>query len=585
MLILGISAFYHTSAACILRDGSLVAAAAEERFTRIKFDPRLPIHSIRFCLQQAGVDVHNLDAIAYYEQPLAKLERQLAAKPVIHNIEDFDPKRPEHLIRDRLGYTGQLLCFPHHLSHAASAFHFSGFAEAAILTVDGVGEWDTTCAGYAQRNQIELNHSVRFPHSLGLFYATITQLLGFAVNADEYKVMGLAPYGQPRYLDRLKQLISSSPDSLDYALDMAYFDFSGNGALFTESLVEHLDLQPRQPESQIAQSHCDLAKSMQTLLEETLLEKVRFLHKQHPSDHLCMAGGVALNCVANGRILREGPFKKLFVQPAAGDDGTCLGAAALAHVKLTNQWQTSRLKHAYWGPGFSSAQVQHRLQQLQWSHQSFDDEDQLLEVVAKRILAGDVVGWFQGRAEFGPRALGARSILANPLLPDMRDRLNAKIKKREGFRPFAPAVLADAAKDHFADATSPFMLETCHVTSPLELPGVRHVDDSARPQVVDQHAHPRYRKLIQAFEKLSGCPMLVNTSFNVRGEPVVQTPDDALRCLANSGLDLLVIENIIVERSSVPPHLDALLPLAMQQPTSGLGNRRAGIRHDIYTFV
>lgn len=585
MLILGISAFYHTAAACLLRDGQLVAAVAEERFTRVKFDPRLPVHSIGYCLEQAGIDIHQLDAIAYYEQPLPKLERQLSMQPLLFDIEAFDPKRPEHLIRDRLGYDGPLLTFPHHLSHAASAYYFSGFAEAAILTVDGVGEWDTTSLGCAKDGDIHLSSTVRFPHSLGLFYAAITQFLGFAVNADEYKVMGLAPYGKPSYETKLRQLLHKTPGDPQYQLDQTHFDFSGNGPLCKASLSAYLGLAARSPESSIDAIHCDLAKSIQAVLESCMLALTHDLHQMHPSANLCMAGGVALNCVSNGRIHREGPFQNLFVQPAAGDDGACLGAAALGHRQLSGTWQTQKLPHAYWGPQYTAAAVQRRLQQLQWQHTWVEDEDALIAQVAQRLAAGDVIGWFHGRAEFGPRALGARSILANPMLPDIRDRLNAKVKKRESFRPFAPSVLSEAVDDHFAGARNPFMLETCAVTSALDLPGVRHVDDSARPQVVDHTALPRFRKLIQAFAELTGCPLVVNTSFNIRGEPIVTTPDDALRCLAHSGIDLLVLEHALIERSSIPPHLERLLPYAKRHAISGLHQRGSGIRHDIYTFV
>jgi carbamoyltransferase len=585
--VVGISAFYHEAACCLLRDGRLVAAAEEERFTRIKHDPRLPVHAFRFCLQRAGLGIQDLHAVGYYESPVKKLSRQLWAGPpqgVSPAMPWLDALRPEREIREVLGWDGPLLMFEHHLSHAASAFDFSGFEEAAILTVDGVGEWATTTYGRGGTDGIELFEQVEFPHSLGLLYSTITGYLGFRVNDGEYKVMGLAPYGQPRYLDQMRALLRSEAGG-QYRLNLDYFDFLRGTRMHSERLAGLLGGPARAAESEITQRHQDIARSLQVVLEETLLEKARWLHERVPSPNLCLSGGVALNCVANGRILREGPFRRLFVQPAAGDAGGALGAAALAHARLTgSRLPRQRLRDVYLGPRHEASEVAALLEALGVTALDYRGrEGELLEAVVDRLAAGRVVGWFHGAMEFGPRALGARSILADPRDPGMRERLNRLVKKREAFRPFAPSVLQEEAAAHFAlDHPSEFMLETCAVRSPLELPAITHVDGSARPQTVDAERAPRYAALIRAFAARTGCPLLVNTSFNVRGEPIACSPTDALVTMAESDIDCLVLEDFVIDRPALAEPLLALL-----RHWNGLYNTRGErpVSSTVYTFL
>lgn len=565
MNIIGISAFYHESTCCLLQDGQLVAAAPEERFTRVKHDRRSPINAFRYCLEAGGhLSPADIDCVAYYERPDRKLARQRA----MGLCKGGDPGRPERDLRDTLGYEGPLLTFEHHLSHGASSFFFSGFREAAVMTVDGVGEWATTTYGVGREHELRLLEEVNFPDSLGLLYSALTDFLGFQVLSDEYKVMGLAPYGQPRYLQQLRALVRSGEGGR-YALDPRYFDFSQAQRMFTAALPDLLGMPQRARESDISQAHKDLARSLQVVLEEILIEKVHHLHRIAPSDNLCLAGGVALNCVANHQIHLRGPFKNLFVQPAAGDSGSALGAAALAHVQLTGARHSyQRLPHAYLGPAYAPDEIAALLQAAGVASQDLrGQEDALLQAVAERLAAGQVVGWFHGRMEFGPRALGARSILADPRDPTMRDRLNALVKKREGFRPFAPAILEEQASAHMdLDHPARFMSETCQVRSPLDLPAITHVDGSARVQTVDRAQSPRFARLLDRFFQRTGCPLLVNTSFNVRGEPIVCTPEDALRCMANSQIDCLVLEDFLIDKAAIPAFLRkaALLPAALR---------------------
>lgn len=576
MNVVGLSAFFHESACCLLQDGRLVAAAEEERFSRIKHDPRLPVSAFRWCLEEGGIGIAEVDAVAYYESPVRKLARQLwSGVP----IGDADPGRPERAIREQLGYEGRILFYGHHASHAASAFLLSGFPEAAVLTVDGVGEWDTTTYGKG----LEVFERVEFPHSLGLLYSTITSYLGFEVNDGEYKVMGLAPYGRPRYADRIRKLVSSGSGG-QFALDLRYFDFVRGSRMYSEALCDLFGAPPRERGSEITGFHQDVAQSLQVVLEEILLEKVRWLHRRTGSRSLCMAGGVALNCVANGRILREGPFERLFVQPAAGDSGGCLGAAALAHLELTGERLAEPMRHAFYGPSWSADEVAAILSATGLRTLDFRGrEPELLEAAVDRLAAGQVVGWFHGRMELGPRALGARSLLADPRDPEMRDRLNHLVKKREAFRPFAPSVLLTHAREHLdLDHPSPFMLETCRVTSPLPLPAVTHVDGSARPQTVGPATAPRFAALLAAFHRRTGCPVLVNTSFNVKGEPIVCSPVDALLCFAGTGIDALVLEDFVIDRSDpggLPDNLPELLE-SWRRPRSGFA-----VSRDLYTFV
>ena len=575
MNIVGLSSGYHESACCLLADGELVAAAEEERFSRVKHDPRLPLAAWRFCLERGGLGIRDLDAVAYYESPTRKLARQLWAGQT-SRLADLDVGRVERDIRERLGFPGPILSFEHHHSHAASAFFYSGFADAAVLTVDGVGEWATTTYGRARGHDLEIFEEVHFPHSLGLLYSTLTSFLGFRVNDGEYKVMGLAPYGRPTHLAALRRLLELGPRG-QFALDMSYFDFGGGPRMYTDALCDLLAMPPRAPGAPLAAAHRDLARSLQLLLEETLLAKVRYLATAVDSPNLCLAGGVALNCVANRRLLADGPFARLFVQPAAGDSGACLGAAALAHAALTGERPAAApLERVDLGPEFSAGEIACLLAAAGVAARDFAGrEGELLDAVVERLLAGQAVAWFQGRMEFGPRALGCRSILADPRRPEIRDRLNRRIKQREGFRPFAPSVLVDHAAAHFAlDHPSPFMLETCPVRSPLALPAVTHVDGSARPQTVDPRRLPRFAALLAAFHRRTGCPLLLNTSFNVDGEPIVCTPEDALRSMAAARLDALVLGDHLVDLDAIPA------AWADRPPPSA-----AGIVDSTYTFI
>ncbi|HYU35700.1 MAG TPA: carbamoyltransferase N-terminal domain-containing protein [Thermoanaerobaculia bacterium] len=580
MNILGLSAFFHESACCLLQDGRVVAAAEEERFTRVKHDPRLPVHAFRFCLEAGGIGIDEIDVVAYYENPELKLSRQRWADSAAG-----DPGHPERAIREGLGYEGPIRIGDHHASHAASAFFFSGFPEAAVLTVDGVGEWATTTYGAGRGAALERLEQVDFPHSLGLLYSTLTSYLGFEVNDGEYKVMGLAPYGEPRFLSEMRRLVASGPGG-QYRLDLSYFDFVRGERMYSEKLCELLGAPPRPRGAEITRFHQDVARSLQAAVEEILLEKAFYLYKKTGLPDLCMAGGVALNVVANGRILREGPFARLYVQPAAGDSGGCLGAAALAWTEASGR-PPEPLHHVYLGPRWDVGHVAEVLGAtgLQTADYRGREAD-LLEAVVDRLARGEVVGWFHGAMELGPRALGARSLLADPRDPEMRDRLNRLVKKREAFRPFAPSVLAAHAAEHFAlDHPSPYMLETCEVVSPLDLPAITHVDRSARPHTVDPAVAPRYAALLEAFHRRTGCPLLVNTSFNVAGEPIVCSPVDALFSLGTSGIDALVLEDFLLDRAALPESWPELLAAWRSRARSPFARGRSAISEELYTFV
>jgi len=556
--IIGISAYFHDSACCLLRDGVLIAAAQEERFSRRKHDSSLPKMAFRYCLAEGGMTVSDIDCIAYYEDPRLKLERQLwMTLPQLRTSQArqlwWKSRQPEREIREAFGYDGMLQMYTHHQAHAASAFFFSGFRNASILTVDGVGEWATTTYGVGQDNAVRLFEEVRYPHSLGLFYSTITNYLGFSVNDGEYKVMGLAPYGKPLYVEEMKQLLVSKPKG-QYRLNLEYFDFGRNDRMYSPRLSELLKHPARERGAELLPFHRDVARSLQVVLEEILLEKARYLHENTGNDNLCMAGGVALNCVANGRILREGPYRQLFVQPAANDAGCSVGAAALAYAQCAGrEWTGERMEHACLGPSFAVDEIRRLIDTTPLHALDFTgQEEDLLAACVDRLRAGKVMGWFHGRMEFGPRALGARSILADPRDNAMRDRINALVKKREGFRPFAPAVLESHAKDHFAlDHASPFMLETCQVISGLSLPAITHVDGSARVQTVNESTSPRFARLLKMFGQRTGCPILLNTSFNMNDEPIVCSPLDAIRCFTRSAIDTLVLEDFLIDRDAL----------------------------------
>ncbi|SDH29275.1 carbamoyltransferase family protein [Chitinophaga filiformis] len=584
MNILGISALYHDAACCILRDGVLIAAAQEERFSRIKNDPSMPYHAMQYCLKEAGITIDDVSLLSYYELPQKKLSRQLySGLPDVNDeiLKRISPYTVEQEIAIRLGYEGPVCYVPHHLSHAASSFCFSGFNEAAILTMDGVGEWATTTYGTGRGVNIDLFEEVNYPHSVGLLYSTITSYLGFSVNEGEYKVMGLAPYGTPKYLDQFRRLLQSL-DEGQFQLDLSYFDFMRQQKMYAPALCELFGQPARVAESPLEQFHKDIAKSLQVFLEELMLEKATYLYNRTGLKNLCLAGGVALNCVANGRILREGPFDALFVQPAANDAGGALGAAAVAYIQETGQpLPEGKLKTACLGPAYSDKEIMNSLKGIFLKASSFRHEpERLVKRVAELIAEGKVIGWFQGRMEFGPRALGSRSILADPRHPEMRNRINAMVKKREGFRPFAPMVLEEKKGDHFElDHASPFMLETCQVKSPLDLPAITHVDGSARVQTVNREVNPLMASLLDAFDALTGCPILLNTSFNVRGEPIVCTPLDAINCFIKTDIDCLVLGNYLFYREENRMDvISQLLELYAQQPSDAISSQ-------LYTFL
>ena len=590
MNILGLSAFYHDSSCCLLQNGELIAAVSEERFSRIKHDARLPAQAFRYCLAQANLTPSDLDCIAYYENPVNKVARQLSSQRPFSPSDDrtwIDPNIPLRLIRENLGFDGEIICFDHHASHAASAYFYSGFQESAIFTVDGVGEWTTTAYGYGAADHLSIFETVDFPHSLGLLYATITAFLGFQVNNGEYKVMGLASYGEPIFLDQLWQLIELKKKG-QFRLDMDYFSFVSGNQMYAPQLASLFKIDPRLPGAEIKAEHINLAKSLQVLTEEILLNKLAYLHKTTGANNLSMAGGVALNAVANGRIRRESPFKNIFVQPAAGDAGSCLGAAALAHLKLTGQRHTQhRLPDVYLGPQFSNRKIAALLSSTGVVADDFTDrEDQLIQAVVERLLANKIVGWFHGRMEFGPRSLGARSILANPLAPDIKDRINQAVKKRETFRPFAPSVLHNHLAQHFDIAhQTPFMIETCQVTSALELPAITHVDGSARPQTLTGDENPRFAKLLTAFYEKTNCPILVNTSFNQSKQPIICTPTDALLCIGTSSIDVLVIEDFIVDKDQLPGNWEEIL-IAWNMEQQQIDQQTNNLIHNnLYTFI
>lgn len=589
--ILGISAFYHDSAACLVQEGRIVAAAQEERFTRKKHDPAFPRHAVDYCLREAGLRVEDLDLVTFYEKPFLKFDRilhsYLAFAPA--GLRSFLMAMPlwirervwmKELIRSELNYAGKILFPEHHESHAASAFFPSPFNEAAILTVDGVGEWTTTAFGVGRGNRIELHSELHFPHSLGLLYSAFTYFTGFKVNSGEYKLMGLAPYGEPRFVDLiLRELIDLKEDG-SFRLNLRYFDY-GAGLRMTNARFETLfGGPPRQPESPLTQREMDLARSIQDVTEEIMFRMARHVRRVTGLKNLCLAGGVALNCVANGRILREGIFDNLWIQPAAGDAGGALGAALLAwHHYLGHPRQADNLHDSQCasllGPAFGAEEIRDfvTLQQAPFTELT---EAEIPEKVADLINAGKVIGWFQGRMEFGPRALGARSILGDARSAQMQEVMNLKIKFRESFRPFAPTVLGERVADYFElDRESPYMLLVAPVakrhrhelsaqerarfglekllTVRSSLPAVTHVDYSARVQTVTETQHPLYYRLLRKFDEKYGCPVIINTSFNVRGEPIVCSPEHAYRCFMRTNMDYLVLGNFLLEKQDQKP--------------------------------
>lgn len=565
MHVLGISCYYHDSAAAIVKDGVVIAAAEEERFTRKKHDTNFPINAVNFCLKEAGISGKELDYVAFYEKPLLKFERLLLQNlemwplsfPVFHHAIPswfIEKLRVPTTVKKRTSYDKEIIFIDHHLAHAASAFLPSPYNKAAILTIDGVGEWSTTTLGIGVDNQIRLFKEIRFPHSIGLLYSTVTAYLGFSVNNSEYKVMGLAPYGQPKYVDKFRKIIHFAEDG-SYQLDMSYFTYHYKLTMPSRKFIQEFG-PARKKETEVTQFHKDIAASLQKITEEAIFGLLRHLHKQTKCDNLCMAGGVALNSVANGKIFRNTPFKKAWIQPASSDAGTSLGAAMYTYNSILSHKRSYTMNNAYLGPGYSTEEIEKYLKDNSIKYTELKNEKEIAENTAKLIWQNNVVGWFQGRMEWGPRALGARSILSNACNPKMKEILNVKVKHREHFRPFAPVVTVEDAKDYFEmeKEDEPFMLFVFPVKKEKQklIPAVTHVDGSGRLQTISREQNRRYYDVIKAFEKHSKIPVLINTSFNIRGEPVVCTPNDAYRCMMGTGIDYLVMENFLIARADNP---------------------------------
>jgi carbamoyltransferase len=607
MRILGISAFYHDSAAALIVDGRVVAAAQEERFSRRKHDASFPHNAIAYCLEEAGVTVDGLDHVVFYDKPFLKFERLLETYIALapRGFRSFKMSIPlwlreklfqKSLLGDELAKfsgpfdKGRLLFCEHHLSHAASAFYPSPFDDAAVLTMDGVGEWATTSAAIGNGNRLEIFQEIHFPHSLGLLYSALTYYTGFKVNSGEYKVMGLAPYGEPKYAKLiLDNLIDLKPDG-SFRLDMSYFDYCTGFTMTNDRLAKLFGQPVRAPDQLLTGFHMDVAASIQAVLDEAVLRLARSLARQTGSRNLCLAGGVALNCVANGKVLRDGCFDNIWIQPAAGDAGGAVGAAlAACHLFKGQPRKTDGadgMSGSFLGPAFAQGEIEHRLTAA-GARFSVLGETAMIEATAQALAEQKAVGWFQGRMEFGPRSLGARSILGDPRSPAMQKNLNLKVKYRESFRPFAPAVLREDVAEWFdLDGDSPYMLIVADVkpdkrhgmsageaalfgidklnVARSEIPAVTHVDYSARIQTVHRDTNPRFHALLGRFKALTGCPVLVNTSFNVRGEPIVCTPEDAFRCFMGNELDMLTVGNCVLRKSEQDPRLKSNYSLSLE---------------------
>ncbi len=558
MYILGISCFYHDSAACLIKDGEIIASAQEERFTRIKHDWRFPVNAIGYCLREADISINDINAVSFYEKPILKFERILETflsiaprgyKAFVENIPSWLKYKLwlPTILKKRLGYNGQVLFSSHHLSHAAGSFFLSQFDESAVLTIDGVGEWATASYGYARGNKITLSHELRFPNSLGLLYSTFTSYLGFKVNDAEYKVMGMAPYGKPNYYDIIKNNLVEIMEDGSIRLNLDFFSFQYGKKMFNKKFESLFDMPKREPESSLTQKHFDIAASLQKITEDIILKMAFHVYKETGLKRLCLAGGVSLNCVANGRLLRDGPFEEIFIQPAAGDAGGAIGAAYAAYHHYYEKPDRHPLKNIYLGPHYIDKEIKEYLEtnKIQFL---YAEEDELINKVATFLSDGKVVGWFQGRMEFGPRALGNRSILADPTRKEMKDLINKMVKFREPFRPFAPAVTEEDAFKYFdLKVKSPYMLLTFPVIS-TDIPAVTHIDGSARVQTVSEESNPLFYKLLKRFGQIKGIPVLLNTSLNIRGEPIAMSPEDAYRCFEKSAMDYLIIGNFIISR-------------------------------------
>ncbi|MBC8283570.1 MAG: carbamoyltransferase [Nitrospinae bacterium] len=587
MNILGLSAFYHDSAACLVRDGEIIAAAQEERFTRKKHDASFPINAVEFCLQKGGIQVSDLDYVGFYDKPFIKFERILETYLGIapQGIKQYLTAIPIWLkdklwtranIRKNLGYGGTVLFSQHHESHASSAFFPSPFQEAAILTMDGVGEWATSSIASGKDNKIELLQELHFPHSLGLLYSAFTYYLGFKVNSGEYKVMGLAPYGKPIYSDLIREYLIDLKEDGSFRMNMDYFDYLGGMTMTNDKFAAVFNHPTRKSESQLTQKEMDIAASLQEITEDIMIKMARHIRQVTGMKNLCLAGGVALNCVGNGKILKENIFDNIWIQPAAGDAGGALGVAlCIWHQMLGNKRVTNgkdTMKGAYLGPHFKESEIKSYLDSNEIPYRQLDGTE-LSQTVSADLQEGKVVGWFQGPMEFGPRALGGRSIIGDPRNPKMQSTMNLKIKYRESFRPFAPSVLAEKVNEWFEmDSESPYMLMVAGVREDKrismtedqnklfgidllnvprsQIPAITHVDYSARIQTVHKDTNKRYYDLIQEFEKETQCAVLINTSFNVRGEPIVCTPEQAYRCFMRTEMDTLVLENFVIDKKN-----------------------------------
>lgn len=591
MNILGISAFYHDSAACLVQDGKIISAVQEERFTRKKHDYSFPKNAINCCLQDSGLRVNDLDFVAFYEKPFIKFERiletYLSYAPL--GIRSFIKAVPlwikqkiwmKELIRKELDFRGKIIFPEHHESHAASAFFPSPFREAAFLTIDGVGEWTTASYGVGKENKIDIMAEIHFPHSLGLLYSAFTYYTGFKVNSGEYKVMGLAPYGEPRYKDLILSELMDLKEDGSFKLNMKYFNYCAGLTMTNKNFEKLFGGPPRKPESRLTQRDMDLARSVQEVTEEVMMRMARHIHKETGQENLCLAGGVALNCVANGRILREGPFGNTWIQPAAGDAGGALGAALFVwyhysgNTRLTDGVRDFQ-QGSYLGPKFENGYISDYLKRNNISYTELNDEE-LPERIADLIADQKVIGWFQGRMEFGPRALGSRSIIGDARSPKMQEIMNLKIKFRESFRPFAPSVIKERASEFFEiDRESPYMLLVAPVKKEIRremsagekelfgldklhvvrstIPAVTHVDYSARIQTINSQDNPLYYRMIEKFHEKYSCPVIINTSFNVRGEPIVCTPEDAYLCFMRTNMDYLIMGNFLIEKKEQKP--------------------------------
>lgn len=585
MNILGLSAFYHDSAACLLRDGDIVAAAQEERFTRKKHDPRFPENAVAYCLEAGGIDINGLDYVVFYDKPYEKFDRLLMTYLGIApmGLRSFFDQMPPWLkeklfmrrtVRKLLGYKGHVLFTTHHQAHAGAAFFPSPFQEAAFLTLDGVGEWATATYGVGKDNRIEILKQINFPHSLGLLYSAFTYFTGFKVNSGEYKLMGLAPYGEPKYEDIIRRELIDIKEDGSFRLNMDYFDYCAGLRMTNDRFAKLFGGPRRTPETKLSQREMDLARSVQAVTEDIILRMGRHVREVTGMKNLCIAGGVGLNCVANGRLLREGPFDDVWIQPASGDAGNALGCALFVWHQLLKRKRVAdgrRQKASYLGPEFSPDEIQTFLDGKGVPYKRFDTDEALCDAVAGLLATENVIGWFQGRMEFGPRALGARSILGDPRSRSMQSVLNLKIKFRESFRPFAPTVMREHVAEYFEmDHESPYMLLVAQVRADRlrkltdeernaqgfdklkvirsDVPAITHVDNSARIQTVDKQDNPIYHRLIERFYDKTGCPVVINTSFNVRGEPIVCTPEHAYTCFMRTRMDYLVLGPFLLDK-------------------------------------